>query len=75
MHGASHSSYDVDRLYVSRNGGGRGHVIIDKTIQSVEDIIKKAWWKTEYGDQKPYRQRMHQNKNRQKTKMERKTIV
>ena len=42
----------------------------------LEEFIKKARRKTDYSDQKRYRQHKHQqNKNNQRTKMERKTTV
>ena len=45
MHKALHSRDDVDRLYVSRKEGGRGHASIkdsvDASIQRLEDYIEK----------------------------------
>ena len=45
MHKALHPTDDVDRLYVSRKEGGRGHTSIedsvDASIQRLEDYIEK----------------------------------
>ena len=46
MHKALHPRDDVERLYLSRKGGGRGLANIqdsvDITIQRLEDYIKSA---------------------------------
>ena len=34
MHKALHHKDDVDRLYVSRKGGGRGHASIEDTVDA-----------------------------------------
>ena len=45
MHKVLHPRYNVDRLYVSRKGGGRGLASIkdsvDASIQRLEDYIEK----------------------------------
>ena len=45
MHKALHPRDDVDKLYVSRKEGGRGHASIedsvDASIQRLEDYIQK----------------------------------
>ena len=45
MHKALHPRDDVDRLYVSRKGGGRGLACIedsvDASIQRLDDYIQK----------------------------------
>ena len=45
MHKALHPRNDINRLYVSRNEGGRGLASIedsvDELIQKLEDYIKK----------------------------------
>ena len=45
MHKALHPRNDADRLYVSRNEGGRGVASIedsvDASIQQLEDYIEK----------------------------------
>ena len=48
MHKAIHPRDDVDRLYVSRKEGGRGHASnensVDTSIQRLEDYIEKHEW-------------------------------
>ena len=45
IHKALHPGDDVDRIYVSRKGGGRGHVSIEDSveasIQRLEHYIEK----------------------------------
>ena len=40
MHKALHPRNDVDKLYVSRKGGGRGFAGVYASIQRLEDFIK-----------------------------------
>ena len=41
MHKALHSSDDVDRLYVSRKEGGRGHTSIENSVDTSKSYHKK----------------------------------
>ena len=76
MHKALHPRDDVNRLYMStKKKGGRGLTnIVDSVNESIPRLedYKKARTKTDYSNQKLYRQNKHQqNKNNQKTKIER----
>ena len=73
MHKSLHPRYDVDRLYESRNEGGRGFASIqdsvDASIKRLEDFIKKSaeedWLRPL---EKILRHNLQQNTNNQKTK-------
>ena len=71
MHEALHPEDDIDRLYVKKDEDVLA--CIDTTIRILH---KTAWKKTDYSDQKQYRQHNQQRKrNNQKIIMERKTNV
>ena len=79
MRKALHSWDDVDRLNVSRKGGGRGLTSIadcvDTSIQTWR-LRTKVWRKTGYSQLKQYWQHEdQQNNNKQKTKMGRRTAL
>ena len=63
MHNALYTRNDVDRLTGPRKGG-RGLTSIedsgDTSIQRIEDYIEKRGGKTDFSDQKQYRQRADQ---------------
>ena len=73
MHKILQPRYNIDILYMSRKGGGRGLASIedsiDKSIQRLKDDIKKQI-KTNYDHQKN-----QQNNNNEETEMWRKTTV
>ena len=60
IHKTLHPRDDIDRLYISRKEGGRGVSNIEDnvvaSIQWLKDHIEKQGRKTDYSQQKQYRQ-------------------
>ena len=55
MHKALHPRDDVDRLYVSRKEGGRGHTSIQDSVKvSTQRLHRKVGGENDYGYQKQY---------------------
>ena len=68
MDKALHTSDDLDRMYVSRKGGGRGFAIIEfnveASIQRLETQIKKKYRERLLNHQKRYiRHKCQENKH------------
>ena len=74
MYKALHPRFNKDRLYMSSKKGGRRLASIensvDKSIRRLEEYMKKEPRKTDYSDQKQFKQHKNQqNNNDSKTKL------